>query len=69
MTNPWKLTGRQAEILVLLGNGEPQKAVAQRLGVGVATIKTHMTIARKRMGIRTTLGCVVAWDRWVRART
>ena len=68
MSNPWGLTDRQAQVLVTLADGEPQKQAARDLGITQLTLQAHLVQIRKRMRIRTTLGCVVAWDRHVRAK-
>jgi DNA-binding NarL/FixJ family response regulator len=38
---PPRLTGRQLEIVSLLAEGLPRKAIARRLGISVATVNEH----------------------------
>lgn len=59
------LTPRQAECLALYTEGLTYAGVAFRLGVSVATIKTHMQSARDTLGATTTteMLAIVAYRR------
>ena len=47
-TERWGLTAREAQVVALLAEGEANKAIARRLGVGPRTIEVHVTaILRK----------------------
>jgi DNA-binding CsgD family transcriptional regulator len=53
----WRLTARQAEVLLQIAAGEPNKTIAERLGCTEATVEAHATaIYRKaRVGGRIAL--------------
>ena len=44
------LSPREREVLELLSQGHRAPAIAQRLGIGVATVRTHLAKARKKFG-------------------
>lgn len=50
-----KLSRRQAQIVVLLVNGDDQKTAARRLGIATSTARNHLRAARARVGARSTL--------------
>jgi DNA-binding NarL/FixJ family response regulator len=45
------LTGRQREVLSLLGAGLPNKQIARRLGISEKTVKAHLTQLFLRLGV------------------
>ena len=45
------LTAREREVLVLLGTGLPNKAIARRLGISEATVKAHLTSIFSSLGV------------------
>ena len=45
------LTAREREVLVLLGTGLPNKAIARRLGISEATVKAHLTRVFRQIGV------------------
>jgi DNA-binding NarL/FixJ family response regulator len=46
------LTARQRQVLALVAQGMAEPDIAQNLGVAVATISSHVTEARRRLGAR-----------------
>ncbi len=52
------LTERQREILVLLGEGFVKKEIADRLGIGYATVDDHVTNIYARLGVRNAPAAV-----------
>lgn len=52
------LTGRQMEILVLLGEGLVKKEIAERLGIGYATVDDHIAQIYQRLGVRNAPAAV-----------
>ena len=46
-----RLTGRQVEILALLGRGEPNKVIAQHLDMAEKTVKVHITAIFKALNV------------------
>lgn len=47
------LSQRQRDVLMLLSLGREMKRVATDLGINYATVKTHATMARHKLGART----------------
>jgi DNA-binding NarL/FixJ family response regulator len=45
------LTDREREVLGLLRNGYPNKAIARRLGISERTVKAHVTHILQRLGV------------------
>jgi DNA-binding NarL/FixJ family response regulator len=46
-----QLTKREREVLALIGEGLSNTEIAQRLHVGVTTVKTHVTSLMTKTGI------------------
>lgn len=49
-----KLTSRQREVLTLLSNGHPTKAIAEKLAISVKTVEFHKSNIVQKLGLRTT---------------
>ncbi len=47
------LTPRETEVLRLLNAGSGNQAIASQLGVGVATVKTHVSRILSKMGVKS----------------
>ena len=47
------LTGREQDILPLLREGMPNKAIAERLGVGEVTVKTHVSNLLRKLNVKS----------------
>jgi two-component system, NarL family, response regulator LiaR len=47
------LTEREHQVLVHLGRGATNKAIAQALGVGEATVKTHVSNVLAKLGLKS----------------
>jgi DNA-binding NarL/FixJ family response regulator len=47
-----KLTKRQAEVLRLLGQGQPTKQIARGLDLGIGTVKIHLTAVFKALNAK-----------------
>ena len=45
------LTPRELEVLRWLGAGEPNKAIARRLGIAEATVRVHLTAVFRELGV------------------
>jgi two-component system response regulator NreC len=55
--NPFvQLTSREREVLALIAEGQSNKAVARRLGIGVRTIETHRERIMEKLNIHTVAG-------------
>jgi DNA-binding NarL/FixJ family response regulator len=53
------LTGRQRDVLNLLGEGRSTKDIARRLGLAVPTVKTHLAALYRQLGARNRVEAVV----------
>jgi DNA-binding NarL/FixJ family response regulator len=51
-----QLTAREKEVLVLIAEGQSNKEIANRLGIGVRTIETHRERIMRRLNIRSVAG-------------
>ncbi|NQD93897.1 response regulator transcription factor [Pseudomonas sp. CrR25] len=54
------LTPRQREILLLLADGLPNKAISRQLGVAEDTVKTHLKALFQELDVHTRTACVSA---------
>jgi DNA-binding NarL/FixJ family response regulator len=52
------LTPKQIEVLQLLAGGYERKEIAERMGIGEETVKSHLAEARRRLGARTSAQAV-----------
>ncbi|UWQ19525.1 response regulator transcription factor [Jannaschia sp. M317] len=50
------LTSREQTILLLLAQGQSNKAVAHKLDISVRTVETHRKNLKRKLGISTTAG-------------
>ncbi len=46
-----RLTGREREVLRMVGDGHPNKVIARRLGISERTVKAHLTSVYQRLGV------------------
>lgn len=51
-----QLTSREREVLVLIAEGQSNKEIANRLGIGVRTIETHRERIMRRLDIHSVAG-------------
>jgi two-component system nitrate/nitrite response regulator NarL len=51
-----QLTNREREVLVLIAEGQSNKEIANRLGIGVRTIETHRERIMRRLNIHSVAG-------------
>jgi DNA-binding NarL/FixJ family response regulator len=51
-----QLTNREREVLALIAEGQSNKEIANRLGIGVRTIETHRERIMRRLGIHSVAG-------------
>jgi len=49
----WKLSRRQIEVLEWVVAGEPNKAIAKKLGCAIRTVEHHITRIRQASGTQT----------------
>lgn len=52
------LTPRQREVLRLIAEGMPTKAIGRKLGISVKTAEAHRSQIMERLGIRDVAGLV-----------
>jgi FixJ family two-component response regulator len=48
-----QITKREAEVLLLLGNGHQQHEVAERLGISIRTVKMYRTFLKNKLDLNT----------------
>jgi DNA-binding NarL/FixJ family response regulator len=53
-----ELSPKQLTVLRLLAQGLGRKQMAERMGVGEETVKTHLAEARRKLGARTSAHAV-----------
>ncbi|MEV0118034.1 helix-turn-helix transcriptional regulator [Streptomyces sp. NPDC050844] len=53
------LTVREREVMLLLGAGLPNPALARQLGIAERTVKAHVARIIEKLGLRTRLDAVV----------
>lgn len=51
-----QLTNREREVLVLIAEGQSNKEIANKLGIGVRTIETHRERIMRRLNIHSVAG-------------
>jgi len=51
-----QLTSREREVLVLIAEGQSNKEIANKLGIGVRTIETHRERIMRRLDIHSVAG-------------
>lgn len=50
-----RLSSREHEVLVLLGEGADQTAIARRLGISTETVKTHISHVLHKLGLQSRM--------------
>ena len=66
MTNPWRLSPRECEVLdALLLHGH-NKAISKRLGIAASTITLHIRHASLKAGVTHRVAMAILWDRFKR---
>jgi len=54
-----QLTPQQWRVLSLMVQGDQNKLIAHKLGVGEATVKAHVTVILKKLGVRSRTQAVI----------
>ena len=54
-----KFTEREAEVLRLLVEGYPNRAIAQKLGIDLATVKKHVGALMRKVGVKNRIALSV----------
>ncbi|MFX4272483.1 response regulator [Propionibacteriaceae bacterium Y1685] len=58
------LTDREVDVLRLVADGRTNRAIATRLGIGEATVKTHLMHVYEKLGVTDRASAVrTAWER------
>jgi DNA-binding NarL/FixJ family response regulator len=65
--NVAKLTPQQHRVLLLLAEGHPNKTIAQDLDVSEATVKAHMTVILRKLGLERRTQAALLAQRLFRA--
>lgn len=61
------LSHRQQQVLSLLCQGDRPKDIAHQLGVGIETVKMHISAAKAKLGAGTTIRACILFERHYRA--
>ena len=59
----WDLSGRLQEILVLLSQGLSNKMIARQLGISDLTVKTHISMLFRHMGVKNRAEAIALYLR------
>ena len=62
-TAPLHLTPRQLEVLSLLCEGLPNKLICRQLKIATGTVKVHISVILRELGVASRLQAVVAASR------
>ena len=62
-----RLTPRQLEVLSLLCEGLPNKLICRQLNIAAGTVKVHIGVILRELGVTSRLQAVVAASRWDRS--
>ncbi len=54
-----QLTPQQWRVLALMVKGDQNKQIAHKLGVGEATVKAHVTVILRKLGVRSRTQAVI----------
>jgi DNA-binding NarL/FixJ family response regulator len=54
-----RLTPQQWRVLALMVQGDQNKQIAHKLGVGEATVKAHVTVILRKLGVRSRTQAVI----------
>lgn len=60
------LSDRELEILRLIGQGQPPKAIAAQLGITAKTVETHRARIKDKLALKTASELTVAAVNWLR---
>ena len=60
------LTPRENEVLHAIAEGLTNKAVARRLGISLHTVKFHLELIFRKLGVRTRTGAITKAAEWRR---
>jgi DNA-binding NarL/FixJ family response regulator len=60
---PLHLTPRQLEVLSLLCEGLPNKLICRQLSIATGTVKVHISVILRELGVTSRLQAVVAASR------
>jgi DNA-binding NarL/FixJ family response regulator len=59
IVNEPKFTGREAQVLKLLVDGHPNRAIAEELGIDLATVKKHVGALMRKVGVKNRIALSV----------
>ena len=61
---PVRLTPRQLEVLSLLCEGLPNKLICRQLNIATGTVKVHISVILRELGVSSRVQAVVAAQRY-----
>jgi len=65
-SDPWGLTAHQRRAVAVLCATGYQKHIQQQMDLSPVAAKDVIRQARAKVGVQTTIGLCIAWDRFVR---
>ena len=57
------LTRREAEVAALVGDGQSNREIAERLGISEQTVKNHLTSIYDKTAVGTRVQLALLWAR------
>jgi DNA-binding NarL/FixJ family response regulator len=56
-----ELTPREREVLACLAEGENNRSISQRLGIGEGTVRSHVHVLLQKLQVRNRTQAALIW--------